>query len=249
MTVFNYPERLCAYIDILGFRGYVASLRDSQAKVTELKNILEMVHSPAIAGLADLGALEYRTQSISDAVAISVVPTVPGMLQLFSTLETLALALLAGGYFTRGAITKGRLYHDDTTVFGEALIQAYDLEQNVVQYPRIMITSDAAAIANETDKLSAACRNHIRAADDGPRYLHVLYGMQRQLEATKEGANDDPTDKFGNYLWMRQRICLRYNEATDNPRHFEKVRWFARYWNRTLPMNSSSLRIDGPGLE
>ena len=248
MSASNYPQRLCAYIDILGFRGYVASLRDSETKVTELKNILETVHHPVHLGVADLLTLEYRTQSISDAVAISIIPTVPAMIELFGTLEYLSMALLAAGYFIRGAITKGRLYHDDTTVFGDALINAYDLEQNVVQYPRIMITSEVAAIANETDKLSALCRDHMRAADDGPRYLHVLRGMQHQLEATKGGADNDTTDKFGNYFWVRQQICIRYNEATDNPRHFEKVKWFARYWNHILPVNSSSLRIDGPGL-
>jgi len=170
------------------------------------------------------------------------------MIELFSTLEHLAMALLAAGYFVRGAITKGRLYHDNTIVFGEALIAAYDLEQNIVRYPRIMVTSEAAAIANETDKLSGICRDYMRAADEGPRYLHVLRDMQGELQRAEGGVDNDATDKFERYYWVRQQICFRYNEATDNPRHFEKVRWFAQYWNRTLPEGASSLRIVGPGL-
>jgi hypothetical protein len=239
------PERLCAYIDVLGFRGYVASLSEDSTKVACLKNTLETVHRPLQAGLANRTALEYRTQSISDAVAISVIPTVEGMVELFITLEFLVMALLASGYFVRGAITKGRLYHDDTTVFGDALVRAYDLERTVVRYPRIMITSEAAAIANETDKLSKVCRGHMRVDEDGPRYLHVLHRMQSELEAEKGGVDKDTTDKFGKYYFVRQQICLRYNVATDNPRHFEKVKWFARYWNRTIPVGASSLLIQG----
>jgi hypothetical protein len=218
MSTSNYPERLRAYIDILGFRGFVASLRENSTNVTALRNILEVVHRPINLGVADRTALEYRTQSISDAVAISIVPTVQGLIELFMTVEFSAMALLASGYFIRGAITKGRLYHDEDIVFGEALIKAYDLEQTVVRYPRIMVTSEAASIANETDKLSAVCRDHMRAADDGPRYLHVLYQMQRELETAKPNVDEDSTDKFGRYYWLRQQICLRYDEATDKPR-------------------------------
>lgn len=34
----------------------------------------------------------------------------------------------------------------------------------------------------------------------------------------------------------------------SNPRHFEKVRWFAQYWNRSLTDAHIDPRIIGPGL-
>jgi hypothetical protein len=247
MSDSSYPERLCAYIDILGFRGYVASLGENSTNVTALKKTLETVHRPLHLGIADLTALDYRTQSISDAVAISVVPTVQGLIELFSTLEFLVMSLLASGYFVRGAITNGRLYHDDTTVFGEALIRAYDLERTVVKHPRIMITTEVTAVAKETDKLSEICRKQMHLADDGLRYLHVLDRMQKELEIPGQKINADQDD-FGRYLWVRQMIINRLNQAVDNPRHFEKVQWFVRYWNRTLPATASSLLIQGPGV-
>ena len=36
----------------------------------------------------------------------------------------------------RGAIVKGKLYHDDQIVFGSALVRAYELESTVVNFPR-----------------------------------------------------------------------------------------------------------------
>lgn len=34
----------------------------------------------------------------------------------------------------------------------------------------------------------------------------------------------------------------------DNPSDFEKVQWFAGYWNAVLGEVDASLRIHGPGL-
>jgi hypothetical protein len=246
MSESNYPERFCAYIDILGFRGYVASLRANSSNVTQLKNTLEMVHRPVHLGLADLDALQYRTQSISDAVAISVVPTVEGLLELFSTISFLVTALLASGYFVRGAITKGRLFHDDTIVFGEALIKAYDLEQTVVRYPRIMVPTEVVQVLNRDDGPALGARRWLGFAEDGPMFVHVLRRMQEDLASPArptEGAHDP-----GRYGWIREMIINRFQEAVDNPRHFEKVRWFAQYWNKSLPTTASNLRILGPGL-
>jgi hypothetical protein len=244
----EYPERFCAFIDILGFRGYVASLGKDTSKVVALKNTLQMVHKPLHPGISDLRDVDYRTQSISDAVAISVLPTVTGLIELFSTLELLTMSLLSAGYFVRGAIAKGRLYHDEGMVFGEALIRAYDLETTVVRYPRIMITTDVAAVSLGPDKLAGVCRDHMRVASDGPRYLHVLHRMHKEMNDAPLGADNEETDRFGPYSWIKTMIMTRFEEALDNPRHFEKVQWFARYWNSTLPAHASSFRILGPGL-
>jgi len=37
-------------------------------------------------------------------------------------------------------------------------------------------------------------------------------------------------------------------EPSDNPRHFEKVQWFARYWNKHMKSSQALPRITGPGL-
>ena len=85
---------------------------------------------------------------ISDAVAISTLATGGGLVRLFQVIEALAVDLLKEGYFIRGALTKGTLYHDDTTAFGEALIRTYELENTVARYPRVMITRDVMADIN-----------------------------------------------------------------------------------------------------
>jgi hypothetical protein len=74
----------------------------------------------------------YRTQSISDAVAISAEPTPEGLLMIFGVLTALTDNLLREGYFLRGALGifyvqgRGGLPKDDqeaTRLLTEALSQ------------------------------------------------------------------------------------------------------------------------------
>ena len=34
---------------------------------------------------------------------------------------------------------------------------------------------------------------------------------------------------------MQAAIQRRYNEASDNPDHYQKVAWFVGYWNTYIP--------------
>jgi hypothetical protein len=46
------------------------------------------------------------------------------------------------------------------------------------------------------------------------------------------------TERIAEYHKPRQQIQRRFDEATDEPQHFEKVQWFARYWNLVLEEHS-----------
>jgi len=53
------------------------------------------------------------------------------------------------------------------------------------------------------------------------------------------------------YVVMGKQIQQRFNAAVDDPRHFEKVKWFANYWNNVIsPQPIQGLeRIKGAGLD
>jgi hypothetical protein len=61
--------------------------------------------------------------------------------------------------------------------------------------------------------------------------------------------------KFGSklirYAVIADQLQRRFDEATDNPNHFEKVRWFANYWNETIEnwAIEGFERVTGPGLD
>jgi hypothetical protein len=238
----TYKERYCAFLDILGFAEIVKTIENG-VPFQKLKYLLDTVHKPHSGVAIDVDETDFRAQSISDAVAISANPTTPGLLQICDAVERLSLELLEEGYFVRGAIVKDKLYHDDNTVFGSALVRAFQLEQEVVRYPRVMVVSDVA------NSLYDEARKCIQQAGDGPYFVHVLRTLEG-LDPNLFGVNTHgmPTSK---YSTMRHMIQRRFREAVDNPHHFEKVQWFSRYWNSVVSPNDVTAhhRIKGPGLD
>jgi hypothetical protein len=64
--------------------------------------------------------------------------------------------------------------------------------------------------------------------DDRPMFVNTLRNTSAFAYRTKlESLNLKPPEQ--------STIQANLNESIDNPRHFEKVRWFAEYWNRSVP--------------
>ncbi len=248
----RYEERYCAYVDILGFTQLIADLSKDPSKFIDIQQVLQKVHQPERVELSppSRDRADFQAQSISDAVAISAHCNAIGILSLIVAVQQLVRSLLREGYFTRGAICRGKLYHDDKMVFGEALIKAHQLESEVARYPRVMLTK--AVVDDVMGYQQPIITQHITQGDDGPYFLHVLRPLYDHLEGLK-GKSPGITDGTSNvrtYDEMRSRIMQRFLESVDTPRHFEKVKWFADYWNRTVdPIGGRYImHIDGPGL-
>ena len=47
---------------------------------------------------------------------------------------------LGSGFLTRGGITVGSFFYDDVMIWGQALVDSYQLESNIAIYPRIVIS-------------------------------------------------------------------------------------------------------------
>jgi hypothetical protein len=223
----QYEERYCAFVDILGFSSLVASIR----------------HDPAL--FEPIYDADFRAQMISDAVCVSAKNNASGLGTLCISLTELNLSLLHQGYFMRGAIVKGTLYHDDKIAFGDALIRAYNIEQNIAVYPRIILTREVVTDIREfqTLRFTSSFEHLLRQSADGPYHLDILgqelnainiLADQRELNA----AELNKTTKL-----LQEKL----DESVDNPRHFEKVQWFAAYWNDVFHNCSDIEKVRGPG--
>jgi hypothetical protein len=243
----KYEERYCAYVDILAFRGLIAGLGDGSVGLDAIRKLLSQIHehNPQFIGLGDN---DFQAQSISDAVALSTRLTASGLSILFDTLCRLSLALLYEGYFTRGAVCRGRLYHDPKMVFGDALVKAYTLESEVARYPRIMLAKDVV-----TDALGSNLRtyfaDHIKQAEDGPFFLHFLQDLQTQCALANEAQLTSRAAVVMRFKLARDMIQNRFDDSVDNPQHFAKVQWLANYWNTSFKDEPEGFSlVTGPGL-
>jgi hypothetical protein len=234
----SYSDRYCAYIDILGFRGLIEDLDRGRISVDDVYRVLSAVHSPKIPIRREA---DLKFQSISDAVALSTAPNAAGLDAICTAAEELSRMLLRSGYFPRGAITKGALYHDHSMVFGPALVEAYRLEAQVAKHPRILIpravAKDAAGYAKEGTHWREYFDGRFIVAADGPFFLHILRDYARKVRAiiqASPGASAKDDAQLILLEQMRTPIQMRYDESSDNPEYFQKIDWFVQYWNTQI---------------
>lgn len=241
-----YSVRYCAFVDILGFSGVINELRRGTIDHEQLRKILGRVHRPTPYRYAPGVDNLVRAQSISDAVCLSAPPSPKGLRELLHNLDILTENLLEYGYLARGAVVKGPLYHDDQMVFGSALVEAYRLESQIALYPRIMISKPVAQELYSFSKDDPSFSDFVRQADDGPFFLHVLRILDIIAEQDRENALG-LLEKYTSYAALLQK---RLDTAVDEPRHFQKVQWFSRYWNSVVHQFAGEVpKIIGPGLK
>lgn len=242
----RYQERYCAFVDILGFGTLIERLREGQTAFEFLQGLLAQVHNP-LPALQQSWDTDFHAQSISDAVALSTLPNEMGLVQLLNATEQLTLDLLQQGFFVRGIILRGKLFHDDKMAFGETLVRAYEIERQVVRFPRVMLTKDVVEDLlrfRKDNRIGKDVIRRIRQSQDGPSYVHVLRDAELLYSGNQPRNPKHDHDFFTN---IRTQLSRRLEASVDHPGHFEKVKWFADYWDAiNEPLNGGINNILWP---
>lgn len=155
-----------------------------------------------------------------------------GLGGIITSIHATAERLLEMGYFIRGAITAGNLFHDQHTVYGQGLVDAYQAETGKAIYPRIIVADE---LLGPSFRGSPGTHEAFRIDQDGVGYIHVLSGLEGVGEIAENLEGERRSRFLRRYVRMREAIEGRLVEARGNGRHFAKVRWFADYWNSCAP--------------
>ena len=105
----------------------------------------------------------------------------------------------------RGAIVEGEFFHNKIIVYGKGLVEAVQLEENVVKYPRIIVKTKV----NEANNW-----HYLMKDNDGEMFLNIF----RLCEVV-----DDVTFKI-NLLKM-----LKVHKENDGAN--KKIMWMINYFN------------------
>ncbi|WP_316162874.1 hypothetical protein [Bradyrhizobium sp. SZCCHNRI20481] len=134
-----YQRRATLFLDLLGFRNLVRNGRESD--IIDALNV--SAHSQIQYKDAAMSDFDFRVTAFSDCIVSSVRLLARNNFMPAAFLASyggrLALEMLTRGILVRGALTVGNLYHVEQAVFGPALIEAYELESQFAQYPRIVV--------------------------------------------------------------------------------------------------------------
>jgi len=248
-----YEERLCAFVDILGFCHLVRQSRDRPALQDQIRQLLREVvlarpvwdrDSPVDViearltrqGVSDpkheaeLLVKEYaaaeRGLSFSDSLILSATLNDRAVTSLVTSLLFLTRRLAELGTYVRGAVCLGKLCHEQDLCFGPVLIDAIDLEKNVACFPRIIFTPEAyAAVASVHSPSVGPLAPYLREDFDTWRFLDFL--NQAALDLAGPFREDQMME-------IRLELSRQLSSSHAPNRVRQKLLWLVRYFNSVL---------------
>jgi hypothetical protein len=242
-----YEDRYLAFIDILGFKELVdRSVKDGAAtheSVASIFNALDLDFRGFENDFVEFQKVPHnssetdlRVHTFSDFAVVSCRKTEVGLALLIFIAWRVSSDWLSKKYLSRGAIVRGPVLHRagatgrPVLVFGPAFIEAYTLESQVADYPRVMLSTavrrdfkdgkDNGSIST-VQKLVGRC-------PDGPSCIDLFahlrkagfsfLGNQHRLEAQQ----------------FSEALDLHLEQAADTPNWYRKARWLAERFNLAI---------------
>lgn len=232
--LFNYAERIIAYIDILGFKEYIETTV-SNGKQGELYRILFKFKDLANTSL--LKRPDRNSTHFSDLIVISCLPDRLSLIDLLSDLQELAHSFIESKLLLRGVIIKGEIVHQNGIIFGPALIDAYLIEKDKVIFPRIIIDKE---IVREF-KLEEATKSYftkerILTIDPFDNEYFINY-FQKYIEPNTDVKNT-LNGYYYNYRWNIVNNGTKVNYVVKNRNRYiiENFRGWSN-WHKQYPLD------------
>lgn len=230
----NYQNRFVIFIDILGFKEkIITTINDKGDDVPEsIKRISSaMKLTPLLFDDIDEVDKSRKVTQFSDSIVVSFeIEELDDLFLAIANTRLLILELVYKGFLCRGGIALGKLIHTKESIFGPALVEAYELESKAAIYPRVIVNENSLLNAfvvyiekkkvyNENTITDFTEIKNLFSKDfDGNYYLDYFsrattdidYGFQikyyQQLEAIiKEGLSSKSEATKVKYYWMREK--------------------------------------------
>lgn len=260
----KYEEQFTAFIDFLGFKEVSTSADDStRLKILDLLLSLTALRGefdvqstaqqtgrmhqikPAISTFSDHIVVSYPLEPISANTGHDEHGTAVVVMHMFNQLLTrIAAAALRIGFLLRGGATIGKLYHSHGVVFGEALVDAYQIESRTSIYPRVVLSHKITSRSEWIEKTP-----FIVKGDDG--LYHFDYFQMLVLRASIPG------DSYAANLraWLDDVIGIITRNLTEleeqgRLNELAKWAWFAREFRSDMGrLNPDLLQAFGVSLD
>jgi hypothetical protein len=232
----EYREKFIANIRILGFEELLGRSAAPTPAITpdEIIDALEVPKlgesTPQITGrIEDISEIGHRMTAFANWLAITVDPTVPGLVHLLRHVAMIGFRLLqlTPPVLCRGGITRGLVYHTGQIVLGPGLGAAYVLAEQVSRYPRVILSQEVSRFVLAASPPAAAIiKGFVRQDEtDGLYFVNILRVLRLSMEFEKEPLSHIRaiSEHIDNYL--KQEIARHSGEGR------EEFRWFKRYFD------------------
>ncbi len=251
-----YQTRIVAFIDILGFKDIIRESERYPAKLNVIFRALKLLKTFEKPKMWDLSLIEFEEDAqkrglpqfdirrfsncscFSDSIVVSVEVSDDNINEITSTIvahiANIGARLLMDGVLLRGALTFGNLIHDnDGIVCGQALIDAYELEENVSVYPRIVLSDKLIAKLNypcETKWQRYPYHQYVKRFPDGCVGLHQM----SYFEVIQSLSEMDPHALKSNLCRVKQAIINGLDNSFQEPSIYKKFEWLRTEYQKLI---------------
>lgn len=221
----------CVFADLLGLTQGIRACRD-QASESELCSQVFGLFAEAANRLGDpwnSRENKFAYQFISDGLVIGTpVTDRRDDAELGFALLDIAeiqLGLVLRRFPLRGGFTVGNLHLSQRLVFGRSFLEAYDLERNHAKFPRIVVNSVVADLADRhanyySERDIAPQTSLLWKDEDGEIFINYL-----------DGANGDDGTDWDVITAHRDIVSTAIRRYDSDPHILEKYEWMADYHN------------------
>ena len=238
-----YEERLCLFLDILGFKSIVGeSVQEKQesTKSTHRRFDVLRIHSalsaidraikPSGPTFGGIGKSSKQVTQFSDSIVVSyTLDEKSAVFDMLYDMYFLQIELVQRGILVRGAITSGKLFHDKQIVFGPALVEAAELEK-LAMYPRVILHQeiiDHGKLRNASHHSSAdeekSIRSMLQQDLDGMFFIDYFNPSPDDF--------DEGWDGLYEYLISLREMVRRLSQLTKDPSIKLKHSWMRQKFN------------------
>lgn len=215
---------LVGYIDLLAGKSLILNDKEDKELNVVYQCYCEM--KSTVDRLSSFAPIPYTIKIFSDNIVVAILSD-ETMLNDNNPIVALNRMVTIVGYFqrlllqhnilTRGSITYGDLYIDDLMVWGAALLDAYNLENNIAKFPRVVISENVVKIVSSITDVPEELLfiNNIIKDSDGLLFLNYLNFPK------DKGVSKLINDSF-------EKTNSLVEENTD-PRILEKLNWHRDY--------------------
>jgi hypothetical protein len=133
--VSSYQKRIVVFLDILGFKNIVENTDYAFSLIELLSNIKDSKKKL----LKDISEDEIEITWFSDCIVISAPLNIYYLHFTLEIVQQMQSELIQNQVLIRGGISIGDCYHKDDKLFGPAMNNAYRIESEISNVPRVLL--------------------------------------------------------------------------------------------------------------
>lgn len=239
----TYQTSVVAFLDVSGFKEAVRRSREKPDLAAELESMLLELQSRCVElnkrQRPSAQVPNLKARAISDSIILTCPTVSDNALRLIALIVSAYQmeVVVTHGFFIRGAITVGPHCDRDDICFGPALIEAYEAEQQLANWPRVIVLPKALEL------IAHGRHPYLKKDDAGITYVDYLLLCTTNLVIQ----NSTPEERQAGlhpFLWVslieKHKTSLEVAVKTldmDTPQFLltlSKYHSLAQYHNRYL---------------